>query len=130
MEETDLIKTKEDKDFTDTVVQVYKLINGRYGNTARITSMFELFKTAYGLKEFLIFDPKYCQNGNFDSWLIDQQIKWMNGSEVNLSEVYRAILKAGQFTGFEKRIFESGHAPERIWAIFLAVCDPNNSNNF
>lgn len=123
------IKTKNSKDFTDTVIYTYRRLNKLYGPTARITSMFELFRDAFEIEEFLVFDPRFCQNGTFQSWLMDRQKDWMEGREVDFNEVFKAILEAGDFTKQEQRSFILGDAPERIWAIFLAVCDPGNTNN-
>lgn len=122
-------KTKDSRDFTDTAVNVYHRLIQRYGGTARISNMFELFKEAYGIDEYMVLDPKTCQNGPFESYLMDELMVWLNGDEVDMSEIYKSILEAGDFTLNEKRLFEIGKPEERIWAIFLAISDPANTSN-
>lgn len=125
----DLIKTKNDKDYPELVRLVYHKLNDKYGTGARINRIFEMLRYIYDLQDFMVLDLNQVQGYQFESWLIDRQCDWMSGKPVNFREVYNAILTAGDFIGSEKKLFELGDIEERLWAIFLAVCDPNNETN-
>ena len=56
---------------------------------------------------------------------MDRQIEWQKGEDVNLSEIYRALLVAGDFTSQERLMFETGSMEERIWAILLLITSPD-----
>lgn len=119
-----MIKTKETKDYTTTVVLVYNLIRDKFKYSARIVDIWELLKAAFMIPEFEILDTKTVLNGPLESFLIDEQVKWVNGEEVNFKDIYDALLKGGEFTTAEKRLFIDGNIEERLWAIMLAVTDP------
>ena len=117
-----MIKTKNSKDYTLIVRTVYDLIKGELGFTARITNIWHLIKIAFGLQEdFAILDYESIHNSDLQSYLIDEQIKWQNGEEVDFTEMSNVILKAGNFTKLEKRMFVEEKLEERLWAIMLAV---------
>ncbi len=118
------VKNKNDKDYTNTVKEVYKLLSAQFGYTARISNFWELLKNSLGIKEFEIFDPRLSNNGSFEAYLIDKQIDWQNGEDVDFSEIYDAILVTGTFSGTEKLLFSSSNLEERLWAIYLVICDP------
>jgi hypothetical protein len=85
----------------------------------------EMLRVAVGKdEEFDILDYKQIQNGTFHSWLIDRQIEWQEGKDVNFSEIYRSFLVAGDFTGSEKLLFETCDIEERLWAMYLVVTSP------
>jgi hypothetical protein len=127
-EEKHLIKTKNDLDYTEIVRTTYIKLNSRYGSGARINRIFEMIKYMFDLPEFLALQTEQIQNAQFESWLLDRQLDWIEGRPVDFREVYDAILTAGDFIETEKRLFEFNKIEERIWAIFLAVCDPKNTN--
>lgn len=127
-EEVHLIKNKNDTDFTETVRATYIKLNSKYGSTARINRIFEMVKYSFDLSEFMALEENQIQNARLESWLLDRQLDWISGKPIDFREVYNAILLAGDFIGSEKRLFEMGKIEERIWAIFLAVCDPKNKN--
>jgi hypothetical protein len=87
--------------------------------------MFQLLAESFGLKNFEILDYRNIQNGPLVSWLMDRQIEWQKGEDVNLSEIYRALLVAGDFTSQERLMFETGSMEERIWAILLLITSPD-----
>lgn len=118
------VRNKYSTDYTDTVKAVYNILSEKYKYTIRITLIFELLKDAFGLKEFDLLDPRLCNNGLLESYLIDKQLDWQNGKEVNFSEISEVILKEGEFSGSEKLLFKTGNIEERLWAIFLAICSP------
>lgn len=118
------VKNKNDKDYTNTVKEVYKLLSAQFGYTARISNFWELLKNSLGIKEFEIFDPRLSNNGSFEAYLIDKQIDWQSGEDVDFSEIYEAILVTGTFSGSEKLLLSSSNLEERLWAIYLVICDP------
>lgn len=122
-------KTQQDKDFTDITKATYKKLNAVYRESARMIYIYELLKVAYDIEDYTVFDPKMCNNGILESWLLDRQADWLSGKPVDFRKVYEVIIKSGDFTETEKRLFELGHIEERLWAVFLAVCDPGNTNN-
>lgn len=133
-----MIKTKESNDYTITTVTVFNSLKSKYGFSARLTDIWVLLREAFMIEEFEILDPKMSFNGPLQSFLIDKQIKWMNGEEVDFKDIVDTILKVGDFTASEKRLFKDGNIEERLWAIMLAVTNPgldldfnfkNNSNN-
>lgn len=120
----EFLKTKSDIGYTDTVRAVYRILSGKYGYTARISEIYELLKTAFGITEFSIFDPRYCNNAILESYLIDEYVKWQRGGVVDFGELHKVILKEGDFSESEKSLFVSGNIEERLWAIFLVIGSP------
>lgn len=123
-----LIKTKNDKDFTQTVQYVYAKINNKYGVNARVSGIFEYLKEAFDIQEFAAFDPVFCQNASLESYLVNEIINWNNGESIDFGEIKDALMLAGDFVGSEKLIFQQGNIEERLWGIFLAITDPTNNN--
>lgn len=122
--ETDLITNKFNTNYTDIVKQTYLLLRDRYKYSARVSDIWKYLLEIYGKEEYDALDYEYVQNGTLTSWLIDRQIDWQNGEDVNFSEIYRALQTAGDLTGSEKLLFESGGIEERLWAIYLVVTAP------
>lgn len=121
-------KTKNDTDYTEIVVSVYQLLANKYKYTIRITLFWQLLKDCFAMSEdFAIFDPLQVQNGSFDSYLLDLLIDWKNNKPVDFNELYKSLLIAGDFTGGEKLMFKSGNIEERLWAMFLAIDNPQQN---
>lgn len=123
-----LIKNKNCTDYTGIVISVYKILSLKYGYTVRISDIFQLLKDSFGIKDFEIFDPMYCNIGQFESYLINELIDWQKGLDVDFSDIYRAILTIGDFTESEKDMFRYGNIEERLWAIYLVVSNPMNES--
>ena len=121
--------TKKNKNYPATTLETFHRVVRDFGGTARISNMFEIWKDIYDIDEFMLLDLRQCQNSPFEAYLMDRQLDWMNGEEVDLTEVYESILTAGDFTTSEKRLFQVGKPEERIWGILLAITDPTNINN-
>jgi hypothetical protein len=100
----------------------------KYGVNSRISNFIEMFRTSFDIQEWVSYDPRYIQNMNFESYLMDLLKKFIDGDDVNFNEIYNAILTAGDFTSSEIYQFESGNVEEVIWAIFMACIDPMNKN--
>ena len=121
----DIITNKYNTDYPETTIMVYRYLLPNNQYSARISNMFQLLAESFGLKNFEILDYRDIQNGPFVSWLMDRQIEWQKGEDVNLSEIYRALLVAGDFTSQERLMFETGSMEERIWAILLLITSPD-----
>ena len=121
----DIITNKYNTDYPETTVMVYRYLLPNNQYSARISNMFQLLAESFGLKNFEILDYRNIQNGPLVSWLMDRQIEWQKGEDVNLSEIYRALLIAGDFTSQERLMFETGSMEERIWAILLLITSPD-----
>ncbi len=118
------IKNKNDNDYTGVTKSVYHILADRFGYTARISDIWELLRYSFGIEEFELLNPRLYQNGMFESYLLDELIKWQKGEDVNFTDIYQAILTVGDFTGREKLMFDYGNIEERLWAIFLVICNP------
>ena len=120
-----LVKNKDCTDYTDTTKYTYSLIRNKYGYTARITNIWELLQTALDIEEFELLTPEYYNNANFESYLIDRQIDWLGGRDIDFEEIYKSILTVGDFTADEKRLMTYKNIEEILWGIFLAICNPD-----
>lgn len=117
------VKNNKSQDYTDTVKGLYKvLLDVEYCNL-RVSNIWKLLATVLGLRSFEILDPRVNRNGQFEAFLMDKQIDFMNGKDVDFTEIYDAILIVGEFTSSERLLLESGDIEERLWAIFLALTD-------
>lgn len=121
--------TKDCKDFPGTTRKTYIVLNSRFGNNIRVSDIFELWRLAFRIDEFTLLDERMIQNGEFQAYVMDKIIAWNRGEEIDMNEIYQKILETGEFSQTELRIFESGEPEYRIWAIILAITDPNNTNN-
>lgn len=119
-----MIKCRTDKDFSGTVKSVYKLLRHKYGYTIRISNYWTLLSDSLGIEKFELLDFKALMNGEFETYLINNQIRWSKGEPVDLGDIVKKTLEIGDFTRTEKEYFESGEVEDRIWAIYLAICNP------
>lgn len=119
-----LIKNKEDIDYTDVVKDTYSLVRSTLGYTARIINIWDILKLTLGINEFEILMPEMYNNASFESYLVNKQIDWMEGRDVDFHEIYEAVLTVGDFTSEEKRLMINRKLEEILWGIFLAICNP------
>lgn len=119
-----LIKNKEDIDYTEIVKDTYSLVRSTLGYTARIINIWDILKLTLGIDEFEILMPEMYNNASFESYLVNKQIDWMEGRDVDFHEIYEAILTVGDFTSEEKRLMINRKLEEILWGIFLAICNP------
>lgn len=130
-----VIKTKDSKDYTPIVIQTYNILKNNWSMSIRISDIWTLLMDAFFIEEFELLDTKVIMNGPLQSYLIDEQIKWMNGEEVDFHDIADALLTSGDFTCSEKRLFADGNIEERLWAIMLMITGTidlnliNNKNN-
>jgi hypothetical protein len=119
-----LIKNKEDIDYTEVVKDTYSLVRSTLGYTARIINIWDILKLTLGINEFEILMPEMYNNASFESYLVNKQIDWMEGRDVDFHEIYEAVLTVGDFTSEEKRLMINRRLEEILWGIFLAICNP------
>ena len=117
-----MIKTKNDKDFTESMVMSYKILK-RLG-VLKITDFWRALTSVFGVKEFEILNLKSPHTIEFESYLMDVFIEWINGRPVDFRDLEEAIYTYGDFTEMEKLLFESGEIQDRLWAIYLYLVDP------
>lgn len=120
-----LVKNKDCTDYTDVVKITYNQIRNKYGYTARITNLWEMLRYILFLEEFELLTPELYDNYSFDSYLIDRQLDWMAGKDVDFGEIYESILTFGDFSADEKRMMVYEKIEEILWGIFLAICNPD-----
>lgn len=123
-------KNQRIEDYTDNVKSVYKLLRGKYGYTLRISSFWKLLTDSLGISEFELIDFRDIPNGEFENFLIEFQLKWMRGEDVDFSDIKDKVLEIGDFTRTEKELIIDGDIEERIWAIYLSICNPELENVF
>ena len=119
-----LIKNKEDIDYTEVVKNTYSLVRSTLGYTARIINIWDILKLTLGINEFEILMPEMYNNASFESYLVNKQVDWMEGRDVDFHEIYEAVLTVGDFTSEEKRLMINRKLEEILWGIFLAICNP------
>lgn len=119
-----LIKNKENVDYTEIVKNTYSLVRSTLGYTARIINIWDILKLTLDIDEFEILMPELYNNASFESYLVNKQIDWMEGRDVDFHEIYEAILTVGDFTSEEKRLMINRKLEEILWGIFLAICNP------
>lgn len=130
-----MIKTKYSKDYTPTVISACTILSNNWRMNLRISDIWTLLKDVFLIEEFELLDPRVIMNGPLQSYLIEEQIKWMDGKEVDFHDIAEALMTAGDFTSFEKMLFADGKIEERLWAIMLMITGTidlnliNNSNN-
>ncbi len=114
-------KKSKDNEYSYTTLLVEDLIRNKFGYAARISDIWSLLAASVSINKFELLEPKFYLNGPFESYLIDEFIKWNKGDEVNFTDIYDAILKVGDFTQSEKLILDSCNIEERLLGIFLAL---------
>lgn len=119
-----MIKTINDKDYTDTMRLSYKvLMNGV--KFPKVTEFWRMLTLVFGLKEFELLDLKNSRVFEFESYLIDELIEWRKGNPIDFSEIKESVFTFGDFTEMEKLLMNSGLMEERLWAIYVFLVDPN-----
>ena len=100
---------------------------GVYG--ARISDLILMLELLHGGERFELFDTRTWNPGDFVSYLMDIQLKFMSGESIDLVTLHDDILKVYQWTIAEKKRFINEVIEEKIWAIFKYVIDPNLTFN-
>lgn len=116
-----LIKNRKDKNYTEIVESVYPMLLREFKYFSRITDIWTLLARSFGLEKFELVDTRFFQNGEFESYLIDNLISWNRGEDVNFTDISDAIKLVGEFTGKERLMFDHGDIDERLWAIYMLL---------
>ena len=101
----------------------FNFLKNKYGFTARMSDFIQLLETTFSTK-FELFDPRTWNSQEFLSYLLDRQIDFINGKDIDLAVLHTDILNVYQWTGPERKNFIEGNLEERIWAVFLIITDP------
>lgn len=118
----------DEKDIPDTTKYYFNLLKHKYGYAIRISDFPLLLAETYG-REFELFDPMTWNSGEFMSYLMDLQIKFMKEKkEIDLAQLHRDILKVYDWTREEKNLFLTDSVEERMWSIFLSISDPGHND--
>ena len=119
--------------YTELPVQVqlyYMTLKKKYGvYGARISDLILMLELLHGGERFELFDTRTWNPGDFVSYLMDIQLKFMAGESIDLVTLHDDILKVYQWTIAEKKRFINEVIEEKIWAIFKYVIDPNLTFN-
>lgn len=111
-------------ELTDHVKLYYSLLRRSYGQTGRITDLIQMLEKL-SQNKFELFDPRTWNTSQFSSYLMDLQIRFQNGEDLDMVILHDDILKVYEFTLSEKKAFIDEIIEEKIWAIFKYVVDPN-----
>ena len=115
------LKNRNNIDYTDQVRVFFNVINEKYKYSARVSDIWSLLMTGFGIKEFVLLDPKFYENGKLEAELIDYLISWKNEKNIDFSEIAKLILETGDFTGAEKLMFSNNNLEDCLWAIYMVL---------
>lgn len=122
-------KELEDKDELPIETRFcFNLLKNKYGYTGRISNFPLFLRDIFDIKEFEFFDPRTWNGAEFLSYLMDQQIAYQNGKEVDMAQLHQDILKVFDFNRKEKRMFIEESLEKRLWAIFIFLDNPGKEN--
>ena len=111
-------------ELTDSVKLYYSVLRNTYGQFGRITDLVQMLEKLFKNK-FELFDSRTWNSSQFSSYLLDLQIKFRDGEDLDMVVIHDDILKVYEFTIAEKKSFINEIIEEKIWAIFKYVVDPN-----
>ena len=115
------LKNKNSSDYTSQVRVFFNVIDTRFRYSARISDIWALIMTGFGLQQFDILEPQFYNNGEFESKLINYLISWKNGEDIDFSEICSLVLSVGDFSKAEKLMFGNNNLEECLWAIFMVI---------
>ena len=115
------LKNKNSSDYTSQVRVFFNVIDTKFRYSARISDIWALIMTGFGLQQFDILEPQFYNNGEFESKLINYLISWKNGEDIDFSEICELVLSVGDFSKAEKLMFGNNNLEECLWAIFMVI---------
>ena len=125
------IKSKSDSILGSQTAKIaYDCIVSRFGYTARISRFWEMLPLTFGLPKFELINLGESQFGIFENYLIDKNIEWGSGKEIDFSEIGKKVLDIGDYTMTEKLIMLGNNGLDldtRLWSIFVAISFPDPS---
>lgn len=115
-----------DEEIPERVRFIWSLLSNKYKYTARLSNFWVMLAETYGKKEFEILDFNTIQNGPFESYLIDEMIRWQRGEDLDFSTIASSVIETGDFTAAEKFLMtgEENDLEMRLWAIYLTISRP------
>ena len=81
------LKNKNSSDYTSQVRVFFNVIDTKFRYSARISDIWALIMTGFGLQQFDILEPQFYNNGEFESKLINYLISWKNGEDIDFSDI-------------------------------------------
>ena len=115
------LKNKNSSDYTSQVRVFFNVIDTKFRYSARISDIWALIMTGFGLQQFDILEPQFYNSGEFESKLINYLISWKNGEDIDFSEICALVLSVGDFSKAEKLMFGNNNLEECLWAIFMVI---------
>lgn len=121
MKEINLVKNINNVDYTTNVITTFNQLKNKFSYTLRISMILDVVKLCLEKKEFDIIDERLCENGSFESFLIDQYINWRDNKDIDFSKIYNKLKEVYSFSNSEKLLLETINIDEKLWAFFLAL---------
>ena len=115
------LKNKSNTDYTDQTKLFFTGMKNKFGISARISDIWGLLTAAFGVTEFILLEPKFYMNAEFESKLINYFLDWNDGKDIDFSEIADLILDTGDFTSSEKLMFFNNTLEECLWAMFILI---------
>lgn len=110
---------QEIKDIIENKIKPY------YSYSIRSTDFWDILQKILGVDEWMIMDMKLIQNGFFDAYIMDQVKNIIQGESVETEDVYKVLLKTGEFTSSEIRLMERNNINNILCAMLLAMSGVN-----
>lgn len=114
-----LTKDRFNKDWTDDCKISFN--TARMLGISSISRLIETIQKTFSIKDWDYHDPRDMQNGELDSYLLDKLADFFYDKEVDFEDIVETLLKYGNFSIAEKRMFKAGKLEERIWGVFLSL---------
>ena len=103
----------------------FRYLQAKYNYNVRSVDFIILIMNSYGIDKPESFDIHgWDPYGTFKNYLIEQQIAFNAGQEVDAAQIHRDVLKVWDFSNSEKYLFRTDSLEPRLWAIFLISNDP------
>ena len=92
----------------------------------KISDIVSLISKSTGRK--IDLDLKHVWSPLISSRLLDYQIDYSNGKEVDLSEMKEFLYSSLEFAKKDRLILDKDNLEDRLWAILLVISDPYRKN--
>lgn len=106
----------------------FNSLKEHYGYTGRISEFVSFLRILFEVPEWEFFDERTWNPGEFFSYLMDLQISYQKGEELDMAQLHKDILKVFTFGMKEKRMFIIEHIEEKLWGIFIFLDSPSKDN--
>lgn len=119
-----MIITKNSISQTSVVKETFNYLKLQYKGE-RIGDIVELIQKATGID--LKIDLKLVWSAEIFSKLLDYQLQYINGEELDLTEMKEYIYKTLEFSKRDITLFEKLNLEERLWAIMMLISEPSRN---